>query len=141
MVGANSAGNYHYAFTVIPNTEVDLTVSPFASSAFWNFNGDGNYGDGAKWSPTVAPSGIGLSATFGNGDGLSMPTTVNAATVNVAVDGAYILGSLTFNNSNGTISNAQSGLCLDVNGNGTANGTAVLLWTCTAAANQRWARG
>ncbi|MET8324033.1 alpha-galactosidase [Micromonospora sp. NPDC005189] len=43
-------------------------------------------------------------------------------------------------NSNGTISGAQSGLCLDVNNNGTANGTTVLLWTCTAAANQRWSR-
>ncbi|MCF0094008.1 ricin-type beta-trefoil lectin domain protein [Micromonospora sp. NPDC049004] len=41
-------------------------------------------------------------------------------------------------NSNGTISGAQSGLCLDVNNNGTANGTTVLLWTCTGAANQRW---
>jgi lysophospholipase L1-like esterase len=43
-------------------------------------------------------------------------------------------------NADGTISNAQSGLCLDVNGNGTANGTAVILWTCTGAANQRWTR-
>jgi lysophospholipase L1-like esterase len=43
-------------------------------------------------------------------------------------------------NSNGTISNAQSGLCLDVRGNATANGTLVQLWTCTAAANQRWTR-
>jgi alpha-galactosidase len=41
-------------------------------------------------------------------------------------------------NANGTISGAQSGLCLDVNGNATANGTAVILWTCTAAPNQRW---
>jgi alpha-galactosidase len=44
-------------------------------------------------------------------------------------------------NSNGTISGAQSGLCLDVDHNLTANGTVVLLWTCTAAANQRWTRG
>ncbi|WP_422755872.1 glycoside hydrolase family 27 protein [Micromonospora sp. WMMD708] len=43
-------------------------------------------------------------------------------------------------NANGTISNVQSGLCLDVNNNGTANGTTVLLWTCTGAANQRWNR-
>lgn len=43
-------------------------------------------------------------------------------------------------NSNGTISGVQSGLCLDVNNNGTANGTTVLLWTCTAAANQRWSQ-
>jgi lysophospholipase L1-like esterase len=43
-------------------------------------------------------------------------------------------------NGNGTISNAQSGLCLDVNGKATANGSTVLLWTCTAAANQLWSR-
>ncbi|MEU8156419.1 ricin-type beta-trefoil lectin domain protein [Micromonospora sp. NPDC048986] len=43
-------------------------------------------------------------------------------------------------NANGTISNAQSGLCLDVNNNATANGTTVILWTCTAAANQRWSQ-
>nr|WP_199752433.1 ricin-type beta-trefoil lectin domain protein [Actinoplanes sp. ATCC 53533] len=43
-------------------------------------------------------------------------------------------------NSNSTISNAQSGLCLDVNGAGTANGTAVVVWNCHTGANQRWAR-
>jgi ricin-type beta-trefoil lectin protein len=42
--------------------------------------------------------------------------------------------------SDGTISNAQSGLCLDVSGRATANGTPVILWTCTAAANQLWTR-
>ncbi|MEU5907308.1 alpha-galactosidase [Micromonospora sp. NPDC047467] len=41
-------------------------------------------------------------------------------------------------NANGTISNAQSGLCLDVSNAATANGTPVILWTCTGAANQRW---
>ncbi|GIF13438.1 RICIN domain-containing protein [Actinoplanes teichomyceticus] len=40
--------------------------------------------------------------------------------------------------SGGTIRNAQSGLCLDVTGNATANGTAVALWTCTGAPNQLW---
>jgi poly(3-hydroxybutyrate) depolymerase len=43
-------------------------------------------------------------------------------------------------NSNGTISNVQNGLCLDVNGAGTANGTAAILWNCHTGANQRWAR-
>ncbi|MFF5180518.1 glycoside hydrolase family 27 protein [Micromonospora sp. NPDC000316] len=41
-------------------------------------------------------------------------------------------------NANGTISGAQSGLCLDVSNNATANGTPVILWSCTGAANQRW---
>ncbi|BCJ76397.1 alpha-galactosidase [Catellatospora sp. IY07-71] len=43
-------------------------------------------------------------------------------------------------NTDGTISNRQSGLCVDVNGAATANGTLVILWTCTGAANQRWTR-
>jgi lysophospholipase L1-like esterase len=43
-------------------------------------------------------------------------------------------------NANGTIRNAQSGLCLDVSGNATTNGSPVILWTCTAAANQLWTR-
>jgi len=41
-------------------------------------------------------------------------------------------------NSNGTITNAASGLCLDVAGAATANGTKVQLWACTGATNQRW---
>ncbi|GAA4473102.1 RICIN domain-containing protein [Phytohabitans houttuyneae] len=43
-------------------------------------------------------------------------------------------------NANGTISNGQSGLCLDVNGGNTASGTAVIVWNCHTGANQRWAR-
>ncbi|HEX8497422.1 MAG TPA: cellulase family glycosylhydrolase [Actinomycetales bacterium] len=41
-------------------------------------------------------------------------------------------------NSNGTITNALSGLCLDVVGGATANGSPVTLWTCSGQANQRW---
>ena len=37
-------------------------------------------------------------------------------------------------------SGVESGLCLDVTGQGTANGTAVQLWTCNGGSNQRWAR-
>jgi poly(3-hydroxybutyrate) depolymerase len=43
-------------------------------------------------------------------------------------------------NGNGTISNAQTGLCLDVSGAATANGATVVAWSCHTAANQRWAR-
>lgn len=43
-------------------------------------------------------------------------------------------------NSNGTVSNVQSGLCLDVNGGSTANGAAVIVWSCHNGANQRWTR-
>jgi lysophospholipase L1-like esterase len=41
-------------------------------------------------------------------------------------------------NGNGSISNAQSGLCVAVNS--TANGSPVVLSTCTGAANQLWTR-
>jgi lysophospholipase L1-like esterase len=42
--------------------------------------------------------------------------------------------------ANGTLRNNQSGLCLDVSNNRTANGTPTVLWTCTGAANQQWSR-
>lgn len=41
-------------------------------------------------------------------------------------------------NGDGTITNAQSGLCLDASGAGTANGTPIILWSCNGGANQRW---
>ena len=43
-------------------------------------------------------------------------------------------------NGNGTASNVQNGLCLDVNGAATANGSAVIAWNCHTGANQRWAK-
>ncbi|MCO1581915.1 RICIN domain-containing protein [Crossiella sp. SN42] len=43
-------------------------------------------------------------------------------------------------NGNGTISNVRTGLCLDVDNNGTLNGTPVIGWHCHDAANQRWTR-
>ncbi|MFI9814153.1 ricin-type beta-trefoil lectin domain protein [Saccharothrix variisporea] len=43
-------------------------------------------------------------------------------------------------NTNGTISNVRNGLCLDVSGAATANGSSVILWTCHTGANQRWAK-
>ncbi|MEH1127225.1 glycoside hydrolase family 27 protein [Micromonospora sp. CPCC 206061] len=43
-------------------------------------------------------------------------------------------------NADGTIRGVASGLCLDVTGAATANGTLVGLWTCNGAANQRWTR-
>ncbi|RRR71250.1 RICIN domain-containing protein [Streptomyces sp. RP5T] len=41
-------------------------------------------------------------------------------------------------NADGTITAAQSGLCLDANGQGTANGTKIQLWSCSGGANQHW---
>lgn len=39
----------------------------------------------------------------------------------------------------GLLKNYHSKLCMDVNGNGTANGTAVIQWTCSNAKNNFWA--
>ena len=41
-------------------------------------------------------------------------------------------------NADGAITEAQSGLCLDVAGQSTANGTQIDLYTCNGQANQRW---
>jgi hypothetical protein len=37
-----------------------------------------------------------------------------------------------------TIVGQQSGLCLDVSGAGTANGTPIEIWTRNGQANQQW---
>jgi hypothetical protein len=42
--------------------------------------------------------------------------------------------------SNGTVTNNQSGLCLDVTGEATANGSAVGFWHCNGKPNQVWRR-
>jgi hypothetical protein len=42
--------------------------------------------------------------------------------------------------SDGTVTGRESGLRLDVAGAGTANGTAVELWTCNGGSNQKWSR-
>ncbi len=97
-LGANSAGNFKYTFNVVANSEVDLTVGPFVGSAAWDFDGNGNYSDIAKWNPAQAPNGPGFTATFGNG----VSTSVGSAPVlTVLVDGADVAGSLVFSNTNG----------------------------------------
>lgn len=43
--------------------------------------------------------------------------------------------------NDGTIVGVQSRLCPDFNGQATANGARVQLWTCNGGANQKWNRG
>ncbi|AEV87060.1 galactosylceramidase [Actinoplanes sp. SE50] len=43
-------------------------------------------------------------------------------------------------NADNTVTNVQSGLCLDASSAGTANGTAVIVWTCNSGDNQKWTR-
>ncbi|MDI1461136.1 RICIN domain-containing protein [Catellatospora sp. KI3] len=40
----------------------------------------------------------------------------------------------------GSITSGLAGKCLDAVGNGTANGTQFVIWTCNGAANQKWSR-
>ncbi|MEO3811978.1 RICIN domain-containing protein [Sphaerisporangium sp. B11E5] len=39
-----------------------------------------------------------------------------------------------------TVRGVGSGRCLDVNGGGSADGTAVIIWSCTGQNNQKWTR-
>ncbi len=90
-----------YALQVDPT---DLMLIATNASAQWNVNVSGNsngvFSNAGNWSPGAQPSGIGLTATFGNGDG--SPTVVNAASATVTVDGAFTDGTLAFTNTNGT---------------------------------------
>ncbi|MFI5908405.1 ricin-type beta-trefoil lectin domain protein [Dactylosporangium sp. NPDC051541] len=43
-------------------------------------------------------------------------------------------------NGDGSVSNVQSGLCLDASGAGTANSTPVIVWACNSGSNQLWTR-
>jgi alpha-galactosidase len=107
----------------IPNSNTANGTQP----VIW----DCNSGNNQRW--TV--SGQTLQAL---GKCLDAPTNATAGTKAQIWDcngGANQRWTL---NSNGSITGQQSGLCLDVNGNATANGTLVILWTCNGAANQRW---
>ncbi|HKD36448.1 MAG TPA: aspartyl protease family protein, partial [Pirellulales bacterium] len=75
----------------------DIVNSP-NNSAPWDFNGSGNFSDLTKWYSLVLPTGAGTTATFGNG----ILNTVNAPTITVTVDSAVVVGSLVFNNTQGS---------------------------------------
>ncbi|MEU9226973.1 RICIN domain-containing protein [Streptomyces massasporeus] len=49
--------------------------------------------------------------------------------------------SLTTTGSYVNVTSRASGECLDVNGGSTANGAALITYTCNAGTNQQWARG
>lgn len=93
----------------------------------WDCNGAANQ----KWTT----SGQALQSL---GKCLDSPTNATAGTKVQLWDCSGAANQRWNHNSNGTISNVASGLCLDVNGNATAAGSPVILWTCTAAANQIW---
>ena len=102
---------------------LDLVVAVPSVSAAWNFNGNDSYSNAAQWTPQQPPTGVGNTATFGNGDGLSGSTTVNTPAVTVTIDGNYTVGSLVLENTHGTSytlgnGGAGTGLALDNSGSG-----------------------
>ena len=121
-IGSNTAGaGYGYTLDVT-GSEIDLVVSSSASSSAWNFSGSGNYGDSTKWDQNIYPNSPGQTATFGNGTTTSI-TNPPTPTINVAIDGNYTVGSIVFDNSQGTTYNlghggAGTGLTLNNNGSG-----------------------
>lgn len=44
------------------------------------------------------------------------------------------------NNSDGTITNVNAGLCLDACNATTNNGTSLVLWTCNGGTSQQWSQ-
>jgi fibronectin-binding autotransporter adhesin len=101
-------------------TAVNFAVVRPNGSASWNLNGNGNYSDLPNWDPNQIPGSAGLVATFGNGT----TNTVNAPNVTVTVNAPERVGSVNFNNTNGTsftLGNdgvAGDNLTLDNNGAG-----------------------
>ncbi len=97
-LGTVTSGHFQYSFSTALSNELDLIVSNPIGSAAWNYAGNGNYSAVSKWDPGQIPNGAGLSATFGNGTSNS----INLPNVTVTVDDAISVGTLIFNNSNGT---------------------------------------
>ena len=47
-------------------------------------------------------------------------------------------GDLWIRYPDGSLKNPQSGRCLDVSNNNSADGQQIHIWDCLAAANQKW---
>jgi Glycosyl hydrolase family 59/Ricin-type beta-trefoil lectin domain/Glycosyl hydrolase family 59 central domain/Concanavalin A-like lectin/glucanases superfamily len=95
---------------------------------------DCNNGANQQWTLT---SGNQLTV-YGN-KCLDAPSTSTGARVRIWTCGSG--GNQQWHvNADGTITENQSGLCLDVTGAATSNGAAVELWTCNGGSNQQWIR-
>ncbi|WNV85185.1 ricin-type beta-trefoil lectin domain protein [Umezawaea sp. Da 62-37] len=73
-----------------------------------------------------------------NSDTLSVPIATRGGFASVVcpyVNGMTTCGS---GNSGGVLKGVESGLCVDVPGGSTTNGTAVALWDCNGGTNQSW---
>ncbi len=88
-----SGSTTEYAWTLASAKFNTITTT---GSGSWNFNGDSNYSGNFGFDPII-PNGPGSVAQFGNGT----TNTINNPTIYVTIDGAYTLGSLVFNPTNG----------------------------------------
>ena len=90
----------------------------------WNYNGDGNYSDGAKWYQTI-PNGLGFTVAFGGG----VTTAITAPAISVTIDRAVYAGTLKFTSSTTSYTLASDGLDghgLVLNNNGVGAGVNVI---------------
>lgn len=100
-------------------------------------------------SNTMTTLASGTVAALGTNSWHRLGLTFSGSTITAVIDGATV-GSVadctgttaqqrTFN-SNGTVTNVASGLCLDAYGAGTTNGTPTIVWGCNSGSNQSWTR-
>jgi hypothetical protein len=99
--------------------------------ALWDCNG----GPNQQWTSTAA----GQLQVYGT-KCLDAGSSATSGTRAVIADCTGAAGQQWRLNADNSVTSVQSGLCLDANGAGTANGTAVILWTCTTGNNQKWRR-
>ena len=97
---------------------LSFVVARQTGSASWNQNGNGTYDNMFSWDPNQVPDGAVLVATFGNGT----TTAVNTPTVTVTVNASEHVGTMNFNNTNGTSfilgNDGVAGHGLTINNNG-----------------------
>jgi predicted alpha-1,2-mannosidase len=112
--------------TLTVNAPAAADNAPYVQSASWN---------GAAWNNAYAPT---TAITSGGTLNFALGTTANTswATSASSAPPSYSGSALP---KSGPITSALAGKCLDVNHSGTANGTAVQVWSCNGSGAQRWA--
>ncbi|MEU4770153.1 ricin-type beta-trefoil lectin domain protein [Actinosynnema sp. NPDC023794] len=97
----------------------------------WDCNGQSNQ----KWTLTSAAE----LRVYG-GKCLDLPSNSAAGTQAQIWDCNGGANQKWTHGTDGSIRHTQTGLCLDANGQGTANGTQVNSWNCNGQTNQKWTR-
>jgi fibronectin-binding autotransporter adhesin len=110
QLGSTPGGGFTYSLSNNQtNTSIDLIVS--ATNDQWANDANGNWGVNSNWTSGVFPNGVSAQANF-----LGVINQARTVTVN----GAYTIGTMTFNNANSytvaTDAIAGHGLTLSNNG-------------------------